>query len=110
MEREFHFADVEDLPDGDAVRIDVRWKIEKGKVKDFAINVTLLENDKASDVFRVDTKHGYLHEQKFWRSPKTIPLDYQNYNIAFIEKKDEVFKRYKRWVELYKEARRRGDI
>ena len=61
MEKEFHTTEISDISSGDVVRIDVRWIIEKSKIKDFAINLSLLEDDKIVDVYRVDTKHGYLH-------------------------------------------------
>lgn len=105
MEKEFHITEINDLPSGDVVRLDFRWIIEKRRIKDFAINVSLLEDDKADDVFRVDTKHGYLHEQRFWRTPKPVALD-MDYNTAFVEKKKEVLENYERWVKLFKESRR----
>lgn len=105
MEKEFHTTEIKDLPGGDVVRLDFRWVIEKGKIKDFAINVSLLKDDTSADVFRVDTKHGYLHEQRFWASPKFKALD-MDYNTAFIEKKKEVFENYDRWIKLFKESRR----
>jgi hypothetical protein len=109
MKREFHITEIKDLPKGDVARLDFRWVIEKGKITDFAINVSLLEGEKSRDVYRVDTKHGYLHEQRFWISPKPKALDI-DHNTAFIVKKNEVFGNYGRWVELFKEARKRGDI
>lgn len=108
MRKEFHITEVKDLPDGGAARLDFRWVIEKKKITDFAINVSLLDG-KHTDIYRVDTKHGFLHEQKFWISPRPIPLD-MDYNAAFIEKKKEVFKNHMGWIKLFKEARRRGDI
>lgn len=69
----------------------------------------MLEGEKSVDVYRVDTKHEYLHEQRFWISGKPKPLD-MNYDVAFVKKKDEMFKNYARWVKLFKEARKRGEI
>ena len=109
MVKEFHTTEIKDLPEGDVVRLDFRWVIERGKIIDFAINVGLLEDEKLFDVFRVDTKHEYLHEQRFWVSGKPKPLD-MNYNTAFVKKKNEVFENYARWVKLFKEARKRGEI
>lgn len=109
MPKEFHTTEIKDLPEGDVVRLNFRWVIEKSKMIDFAINVSLLEGERLVDVYRADTKHGYLHEQRFWISGKPKPLD-MNYNAAFVKKKDEVFENYARWVKLFKEERKRGEI
>lgn len=109
MEKEFYTIEIRDTPDGDVARLDFRWIISKGKIIDFAINVSILEDEKTIDVYRVDTKHGYLHEQKFWLSPKPLPIDMDN-NAAFVKKKTEAFEKYGRWVKLFKEARKRGEI
>ncbi len=109
MTKEFHITEIKDLEDGDVARLDFRWMIKKGKVIDFAINASLLEDGKFTDVYRVDTKHGYLHEQRFWISPKPIPLD-MDYNSAFVERKKEVFEKHERWIRLFKEARKRGEL
>ncbi len=109
MEQEFHITEIKDLPEGDAARLDFRWVIKRRRIIDFAINISLLEGEKSIDVFRVDTKHEYLHEQRFWISPKPKPLN-MDYNVAFVEKKKEVFKNYERWIKLFKEARKRGEM
>ena len=102
MREETHFTEVRELPSGDVVRIDFRFVAKRGKIKDFAINITLLENEKTEDVYRVDTKHKYLHEQRFWVSPKSQKLDYTNYNAAFKDKKEEVLKNYGKWVKWFR--------
>ena len=109
MEKEFHIIEIKDLPDDSAARLDFRWKISRGKITDFAINVSLLEEAKSYDVYRVDTKHGYLHEQKFWISPKPLPVGMDN-NAAFVKKKKEAFENYGRWIKLFKDARKRGEV
>lgn len=100
MEREFHVTEIKD----DA-RIDFRWKARKGRITFFAINLSLLEEHKRQDVYRVDAAHGYLHEQRFWRSPKPIRLEEMNYNTAFTEKKKEVLENFERWIALFKKTR-----
>ena len=84
------------------VRLDVRWKVSKGKVTFFCINLSKIDNTgNLIDIYRVDTSHDYPHEQKFWRSPKPIKLE-GNYNKLFNEKKKEVIKnwrKYLRWFE-----------
>ncbi len=109
MEKEYHYTEITDLPSGDVARIDVRWVIEKGKIRDFAINVSLFEDDKSVDVYRVDTKHGHLHEQRFWISPKPKALDL-DYNTAFVKKKNEVIENFSRWAKLFINAKKRSGV
>lgn len=32
------------------------------------------------------------------------------YNVAFVSKKKEAFENYERWIKLFKEARKRGEM
>ena len=109
MRNTSHTTVVKELKSGDIVRLDFRWSTVKKRVSDFAINVSILKDEKSIDVYRVDTKHKHLHEQKFWKSPRPMPID-MDYNDAFIKKKEEVFNNYERWVKLFKIAKNRGEI
>lgn len=109
MEKEFHTTEIRELPNGDVARLDFRWVVKRRKIKEFAINLSLVEGGKSVDVFRVDTMHGYLHEQRFWISPRPEPLDL-DYSTAFVEKKGEVFEKYVRWINLFRTARKKGEI
>lgn len=89
-------------------RIDIRFMLERGTIKHFAINVAILTDDKTEDVFRVDTAHKGLHVMKFWISPKPKYLEEErkdNYNSEFSRWKKEVIESCVRWVELYKKAK-----
>ena len=103
--KETHFITIDEN-----IRIDIRFKREKKEIKDFAINVSLMNEDLAEDVYRVDTKHGHLHEQKFWVSEKPMDLesDYSSYTKAFLVKKEEVRNNYKKWVKNYENAKRKN--
>ena len=93
-----HITEVKETASGDVARLDFRFEVRRGRIRDFAINVSVLEGDRASDVYRVDTKHGRLHEQRFWVSPELRTLDYADYNAAFAAKKEEVYRNYERWI------------
>ena len=54
--------------------IDVTLKIEKSVLLDFALNYRARIDSKWYEIYRVDTAHGYLHEQRYWISPKPIKL------------------------------------
>ncbi len=55
-------------------KIDVKLAWEDQKLWRFAINYRANIKEKWYEVYRVDNYHGFLHEQKFWRSPKPIPI------------------------------------
>lgn len=95
---------VRDIESGDVVRLDFRWKMNKNKMTDFTINVSLIEGGNIADVYRIDTKHGYAHEHRFWVQQKPKRLDV-NYGKLFIEKKAEVLENYHKWVLLFKQNR-----
>lgn len=105
MVREKYFFRVKD-----DIRVDIRFITEKGTVLYFAINVSLCTAEGPVDVYRADTAHGYLHEQRFWLSPKPRRLDMPDmpdYNIAFVKLRDEVLENFERWVRLFEEKRRK---
>lgn len=86
-------------------RIHVMLETEKGKVVHFCINLVLLEDDKSYDIYRVDTFHGFLHEQKFWRKPEKIKLN-MDVHYAFNAKLKEVEENCEKWIKLFKEAKK----
>src|SRR3989344_2937581 len=97
--REKHFTEIKD-----DIRIDYRFIIEKGKIKHFSINVSILKENKSEDVFRVDTAHKGLHVQKFWISPKPKYLENkrkENYNSEFNYWRKEVKENFERWAKIY---------
>lgn len=52
--------------------IDVKLAWEDKELQSFAINYRAYIEEKWHEVYRVDNYHGFLHEQKFWRSPEPI--------------------------------------
>ena len=59
------------LGDGN-IRIDISITTDKGRVKTFSVNLSVLVDDKRIDVVRWDTSHGYLHKHEFWRTHRCI--------------------------------------
>lgn len=82
--------------------LDVELEIDKDKVVGFALNYRTKTEESFYEVYRVDTAHGYLHEQKYWISPDPIPImgfvGDLNYNATFyvleIKKNFEKYKKY----------------
>lgn len=54
--------------------LDIRIEVGKGEVLGFSINYRILVDDDWCQVYRVDTAHGYLHEQRYWIGTESIPL------------------------------------
>lgn len=93
------------LAKSNGVRIDIKQTISGKKVKDFAINISVLVGSKRKDVFRVDTAHGYLHTQEFWVSDKPIKLQdkrKKDYTGDFGAWKDKVLRNYEEYIKFYK--------
>jgi hypothetical protein len=95
------YAIIRSLEDGDSVRIDFKRTMQKGKIMDFSINVCLIEEEKNTEIYRIDTEHGYIHEHKFWKSKDPIKIDME-YNKCFAEKEIEIMENYRRWILLFK--------
>jgi hypothetical protein len=98
---EERYSLIQDAKGGGVVRVDVRWKALKGIIMDFSINVSLMEAGKAFEVYRIDTKHGHLHEHKFWRSKGSVRLE-GDYNAVFVQKKDDAIGNCIEWAWLLK--------
>lgn len=83
--------------------IDVRIVKDGGEVTGFVLNLRCVIAGMWRVVYRVDTAHGYLHEQRFWLSPEPIKLPMMegmslrylfNYFINSIRQNFERFRKY----------------
>ena len=93
--------------------IDVRIEVEKGDVLNFAINYRVLINGKWRQVYRIDTAHGYLHEQRYWINIESIQLRAKEKLFATRKKLlnhciDEVKQNYRSYKKLYLDKLERG--
>ena len=93
--------------------IDARIEVEKGAVLNFAINYRILINSEWRQVYRIDTAHGYLHEQRYWISTESMRLRAKE--KLFPTRKellnhciDEVRRNYWLYKRLYLEKLRGG--
>ena len=80
----------------------VKLKTEKNKVVEFALNYRTNIDGNYHEIYRVDTAHGYLHEQRHWISPAPIPLhtltNDLNPSVTFyISEIKKNFERYKQY-------------
>ena len=90
--------------------IDLLFAVDSGRVAKFSINLSVLCGGEALDVYRVDTAHGRLHEQKFWQTGEPIWLEERgkaDYSREFAQYRELVAKNWARWTRLFKEKRER---
>lgn len=85
--------------------IDVRIIKEDNKITGFVINLRCKFGDVWYQVYRVDTCHEYLHEQRFWISPEPIPLpsqetfSFENLFNFFMSQIKQNYERYRKYYE-----------
>lgn len=83
--------------------VDITLHLKNGKISKFALNYRALIKNKWREIYRVDNFHGFLHEQKFWRTNKSIPLQENITTETLIEEYTELiidnFERYKKYYE-----------
>jgi hypothetical protein len=82
--------------------IDVKLEVEKNTVTGFAINFRTSIGGKFFEIYRVDTEHGFLHEQKFWLSGEPMPVsgigrglkEWFDYYLGKTRENSERYKKY----------------
>lgn len=82
-------------------KIDVKLFQEGKEIVKFSLNYRAWINDKWFVVYRIDSYHKFLHEQKFWISDKPISIPRTSYIIT----DEEVNWLLKRIYENYKHYR-----
>jgi hypothetical protein len=94
-----------EVPLTDKDVIDVRIVTEKGKITGFVINLRCKFGNVWYQVYRIDTCHEYLHEQRFWISPEPISLPtFEGYSLQhtfefFMNAVKENYERYRKYYE-----------
>lgn len=54
--------------------LDVNLEVERNKVTGFSLNYRTKIGESFFEVYRVDTAHASLHEQRYWITPEPIPI------------------------------------
>lgn len=90
------------IPLTEADLLDVKLETEGNKVKSFSLNYRTKLGESFFEVYRVDTAHGFLHEQRYWITPEPIPVPTMgnDLNDVFNFYLDQIrtnFERYKRY-------------
>lgn len=79
----------------------------------FALNYRAWLNERWNEVYRVDNYHGFLHEQKYWRSPEPIPINDKNgWSLKMIIKYyiDEIILNFHKYRNYYEKALKKGKM
>ena len=103
-------AITQDLTEED--RLDVTLVKRDKALYKFALNYRAWMDERWNEVYRVDNYHGFLHEQKYWRSPEPIPInDKENWSLRMVIKYyvDEImlnFRKYRKYYEKTLEKNR----
>lgn len=85
--------------------IDVKLAWENNKLWRFALNYRANIKEMWYEIYRVDNYHGFLHEQKFWRTPKPIIIkDKDGWSLKmiieyYLEEVHYNFQRYRMYFE-----------
>jgi len=93
-----------ELTPKDILDVVLIWQ-QVGMLTKFALNYRAYINGEWYEIYRVDNYHGFLHEQKFWRSPQPIPImDKEGWSLRLIfqEYHDEIvehFWKYRSYFE-----------
>ena len=95
-------------PLSDNDKIDVTIDREGGKITHFVLNYRARfeeTGEEWKEVYRVDTCHGYLHEQKFWDTGEPIRIEFaydKPLKEVFDEKINWLSKEYTRIKRLFR--------
>jgi len=96
------------IPLGNDTILDVRLEVESGEIKEFALNMRSKIGNDWREVYRVDTAHGYLHEQRFWISAKPTPIKQQSQmQYAFEHYMEQIKNNFERYRKYYLEKSNR---
>ena len=80
--------------------LDVKLEVEKNAVRGFSLNYRTKIGESFFEVYRADTAHGFLHEQRYWLTPEPIPIptmgkDLNDIFNFYLEQIKQNFERYR---------------
>lgn len=95
-----------ELTPKDILDVVLIWQ-QVGILTKFALNYRAQIQGEWHEIYRVDNYHGFLHEQKFWRSPNPIPLPHQeNWPIFLIleEYRNQIIDNFERYRSYFEQS------
>ena len=94
-------------------RLDVTLQKNNRVLQRFALNYRAYINEDWKEVYRVDNYHDFLHEQKFWRTSKPIPItDKTGWPLRNVIKQyiKEIHLNFQKYRRYYEKALAKGKI
>lgn len=94
------------LSDDDYLDVTLIWE-EPGELTKFALNYRACIQGKWYEIYRVDNFHGFLHEQKFWRSSEPIPIIFkENWPLweIIIEYRDDIIDNFRKYRDYFEKG------
>ena len=82
--------------------LDVKMEFEKNSVIGFSLNYRAKIGENFFAIYRVDTAHGFLHEQRYWITPEPIPIPTMGKELNdifnfYLEQIRQNFERYRKY-------------
>ena len=86
--------------------LDVILYFDNNEVIKFALNYRAVIDGKWHAIYRVDNFHGFLHEQRFWRTKEPIPLEQGNKSSKIIIKEftDKIMLNFMKYKKYFRQS------
>ncbi|OGF54582.1 MAG: hypothetical protein A2Z21_06805 [Candidatus Fraserbacteria bacterium RBG_16_55_9] len=91
------------------VRIDVQFRVSKGSVTHFSVNLSYDTEAGSFDIYRCDSAHEYIHCHKFWISEEhteSKSFAGKTHAEALTEAYEDLKADWRSYLERFKEAKR----
>jgi len=84
--------------------LDIKLEVKKNRVVSFSLNYRAKIKGSYFQIYRVDTAHGFLHEQRYWITPEPIPIPKMGKELKdifefYLDSIKDNFKRYRKYYE-----------
>lgn len=84
--------------------LDIKLEVRKNRVVGFSLNYRAKIGKSYFQIYRVDTAHGFIHEQRYWITPEPIPIPRMGKELKdvfefYLDSIKDNFKRYRKYYE-----------
>ena len=84
--------------------LDIKLEVKKNRVVRFYLNYRARLGENYFQIYRVDTAHGFIHEQRYWITPEPIPIPRMGKELKdvfefYLDSIKDNFKRYRKYYE-----------
>ena len=90
-------------------KLDVMLEIDGKTILKFALNYRAYIKGEWVEIYRVDNYHGFLHEQKFWRSREPVPISMAGLLSDIVDEcVDNIYNCFLRYKQYYIKSKEDG--